>query len=256
MPRLQTFILLIAIIALSGWIHGDTVNAQTATPTPTPITISTVNDTSITDADLQTRLDIEAWLITREIEGFARTFYAQNPDTDSLLQTLGTVYAAQLATLNDTEAFAETVLNSMEIDLLLRELAFEQGISVTEEAVNALILEHITLADGIAETVTEDEIEIFYAMAEIELGITPETVYALFEGRVLREVFYRAVTNTVDGETVTEEQNLAFQQWAFDLLQIAEITRVEGWEILLEDRDYGEQVTGASATILVDGLTP
>ncbi len=242
------------------------------TTEPPPI-VSTVDGTTITADAFVTRVELEAWLTIREIQGFAAVFYNQNPNSDELVQAVQTVYGTQIASLNEPADFAGTVLNSMEVDLVLRDLAAEQEIEVDESAIQALILEHITLAQGViaagpdatsspeaAATVTpagpEAELIAFFEAAEAETGATETQVRALFEGRALREIYYRAVTNTEDGDERTQADNTQFQQWAFAQYQSADVNRADDWVTYAPETDYSEQVTDAIAEVLAAGLVP
>ncbi len=245
------------------------VDAQEATEVA-PVVVSTVNGEAITADAFVARVDLEAWLTIREIGGFAAVFYNQNPDSDELVQAVQAVYSTQIAALNDPAGFAETVLNSMEVDAVLRGLAVEQDIVVDEHAVEALMLAHVTLAQGVvpqepdatatpgamATPVVDDPLAIFIAEAAAETGATEDEIRALFAGRALREIYYRAVTNTEDGGERTQADNALFQQWAFEQYQNADITRAADWATFAPETDYSEQITTVIAEVLTAGLLP
>jgi hypothetical protein len=245
-----------SIIWLILALPAALLHAQDPTPTPQPIIISMVDETPITATDLQTRLDLEAWLLSREVGGFTQSFYAQNSDIDELMQTLGTIYGAQLATLADPEAYAQTVLNSLEVDAVLRQLATENDIAITNAQTDALILEHITLAEGVASPPGETTVADFLEAAAEQVGTDEAAIRALFAGRVLRGVFYEAVNQTQDATERTPAQNQAFQEWAYAQMQAADITRAQNWQDTIQLADYRAQVTEAISDVLVDSLAP
>jgi hypothetical protein len=222
MRRLLTLttVILIALLTLP-------VTAQNP-PDGTPVT--TVNGTPISPGQFQVRVQLEAWLTAREIGGFARTFYAQNPSADEMLATIRTVYGVQLNSLADAEAFAETVLNSLEVDAVLRGLAANSDVAVSDAEIEALMLDHIAKANGATAPAPDaNSIPVFLAEAAVATGASETEVRALFEGRALREVYFRAVTGAEPGAERTRDQNAEFQAWAFAQVQSAQIERRADW---------------------------
>ncbi|MEO0564595.1 MAG: hypothetical protein AAF125_20990 [Chloroflexota bacterium] len=231
--------------------------SPTAASTPNPDPATTVNGIVITQGALAQRADTEAWLVSREIGGFAGAFYAQNTDADEMLATIRTVYGVQLAALDDPERYVTTVLNSMEVDAVLRDIAASEGIVVTDAEVDALIFEHITLAEGLDAPPDEIAVARFFLAASEATGVDETDIRALFEGRALRAIFYRAVTATREGDTPTQDDNATFQAWAFEQIQAADILRNPDFTAAIPaDADYRARVDEAIADVLVAGLLP
>ncbi len=239
------------------------VHAQDAATEEAPLVISTVNGTNITAAAFQTRYTLEGYLLLQEITAFAESYAAQNASSSTPVRDmLDLAYPVQAEALRDPARLAETVLNSMEVDVLLGQQADELGLTITEADVDVPVVYQIALTNSFAQAddtsladseTVDAAVEAFYDEATAFANTDRDTVRTLFRGRALRLIFYERVTADVDVSDLTQIQantrlNTVFQQWALDLRNDADITRVADWqEVTPAQPDF--------AVLLADELT-
>ncbi len=215
------------------------VRAQTPTPTP-PEVISTVNGVAITTEAFQTRYRLEVWLILEEIIAFAEDFYAQTPDGGQLSNALRVVFPQQLQGLFNPDQLGDTVLNSMEVDILLMAQVPDYDISPiddgnVEDAVQAFVV--VTQNVGDSPETLQVATDTFYVEAATLTGADEGAVRALFGARLLRAQFFEAV----DGD---------FIEWAFEQQQAADIQRAEDWQRLIPADIDGAELLGEALSAI------
>jgi hypothetical protein len=249
------------------------VRAQEPTPTATdeaPVILSTVTGTPITAAEFQTRYLLEGHLLLQQLTAFAQSYVTQDdPGSTPVREVLNLAYPAQAAALRDPARLGETVLNSMEADILLRQRADDMGLSVMDEQVDVLVVYQVALTDGFVlgddATLSDEEtaafaaaVEAFYEAAAAFANTDRATVRELFRGRALRRMFFDQVTANVDITGLTQieanaRQNAVFQQWALDLREAAAITRSDDWQTHIPTQpDFAARLEDALTRITPD----
>lgn len=213
--------------------------------------VSTVNGTPIMADAYQTRYTLEGWLQVREITAFAERFYEETPDGGVMSNALRVAFPVQLRSIYNPPRLGDVVLTSMEGNIVLQARADEQGITIDEADVDALVMRHIALTenfalneDGTLSEAQADEfdaaLEAFYEQATAFADATRDEVRALFAAQALRQAFFEQVTDAAEVED-TDARNEIFQAWLQTRLENAEVERADEWrQFTPVEPDFGD----------------
>lgn len=222
--------------------------------------VSSVGGSAITADAFQTRYTLEGWLQVREITAFAERFYEQNPEGGAMANALSVSFPVQLRSIYNPPRLGDTVLTSMEGDLVLQDLAAEQQLTVDPLAVDSLVMLHVALTEDFtlndAGTLSDEQsaefdaaVEAFYEEAQAFADATRDEVRTLFEVRALRQRFFEQVT---DVDAPNDERSAAFQDWLQEQLAAADIQRRDDWQQAIPAApDFGD-LLNAELTRIVE----
>lgn len=267
-------------LILSGlWLANLSI---THAQTPDNEVISTVDNVDITVTSFQDRYRVEKWLFAFQVQ---RALVLSDGNTQQASMLLTHLPIPQhytnrpdtrpddaLLFLEDEEAFALPILENLEAQALLEQLAIEQGIVVNDADVQAVLDEFmlnwsgVDLIDNLSEDdkqqlLTEFRIE-FYESALQNVGADQSAVDDMFYHRALRSKFRADIGASIPTETIwiesrhiqiTPDSVQIFDRAIFD----PAICQTEAWQAakLEADEVYNQLQSGASFADLAQAVS-
>ena len=229
-PRWASLLLLAALLA--GVLSpGLPLAAQDATPQPTlpPPTplptdgpppegpVTTVNGVALPAADFQDRVRLTRFLYSYTIRETLAALVERGTPAQDAFRAVQQFYSNEIGRLLVADMLADAVLDTMEEDALLAQLAGAEGVEVTEADVDAQLAAYVGQAESIvggadepeadAEATAEatgeateeagdeapDLLGAMLAEAGERVNVSEDAVRAFFRGQALRDAWMEQV---------------------------------------------------------------
>lgn len=263
-------------LILSGlWLANLSI---THAQTPDNEVISTVDNVDITVTSFQDQYRVEKWLFAFQVQ---RALVLSDGNTQQASMILTHLPIPQhytnrpddaLLFLEDEEAFALPILENLEAQALLEQLAIEQGIVVNDADVQAILDEFILNWSGVdlMDNLSEDDKQQalaefrseFYESALQNVGTDQSAVDDMFFYRALRSKFRATVGVSIPTETIwAESRHILLTPDSVQILNRTifdpEICQTEAWQAakLEADEVYNQLQSGASFADLAQAVS-
>lgn len=207
-PRWVSLLLLAVLL-----VGALPLAAQDATPRPAPTPlptdgpppegpVSTVNGVALSGAEFQDRVRLTRFLYSYTIRETLAALVARGTPAQDAFRAVQQFYSNEIGRLLVADMLADNVLDTMEEDALLSQLAEAQGVEVTDADVQAKLDAYVgqaetivggaTQAEATAEATEEpapDRLSAMLAEAQERVGVSEATIRAFFRGQALRDAW-------------------------------------------------------------------
>ncbi|MFO7322929.1 MAG: peptidylprolyl isomerase [Chloroflexota bacterium] len=194
------FALLLASTTLAQDATASVDESPASEPTVEPLAegpVTTVNGESVPAALFQQRVRLTRFLYAYTLSETLNGLLDSGIAAQNAVNAVQAFFADEFRLLQVHDLIGDRVLDTLERDVLLRQIAAERGLTVDDEAIDTLILDYInrprTLvasAQGTADepSPSDEALEAFYAEAFTRVGVSSEVVRDFFEAQALRDV--------------------------------------------------------------------
>ena len=215
-PRWAALLLLAGLlVGVLAPVAAQDATAVPTTPPPTAIPtdgpppegpVTTVNGVALSAADFQDRVRLTRFLYSYTIRETLAALVARGTPAQDAFRAVQQFYSQQIGGLLVADLLADSVLDTMEEDEVLAQLAAAQGIEVTDADVDAQLAAYVGQAETIVGGATADpeataeateapaatEPDLLAAMlaeAAERVNVSEEAVRAFFRGQALRDAW-------------------------------------------------------------------
>lgn len=194
-------------LGLAPALAQDATDEPPVEFTPEPVAegpVTTVNGESVPAALFQARVRLTRFLYAYTMRETLDALLQRGVETESAFRAVQSFFGDEFRMLLVNDLLGDRVLDTLERDVLLRQVAAERGVTVDDAAIDAQIDAFLdrprALVEGAAPPAAEateeataepeaaeDRMADFYAEAERRAGVSREAVRDFFAGQALRD---------------------------------------------------------------------
>lgn len=206
LTRWLSALLLVAMLAAALPVLAQ--DTPTAVPTDGPPPegpATTVNGVVMSGAEFQDRVRLTRFLYSYTIRETLRTLLTRGASPEDAMRAVQQFFNVEIGRLTVPDMLADAVLDTMEEDLLLAELAAAQGVEVSDDDVDAQLRAYVgqpvvSEDDEATQEAIPDYVALMIEEAGARTGVSADSVRAFFRAQALRNAWMTEINGPLPTE--------------------------------------------------------